>query len=112
MNLLLEVNPNQKLDFLDALGFGGQTVLIGMATIFSVLIIIWAALAILKIFLHDIPNSKKAKSSALATEPIQTTPIAIEPNDSEVVAVIAAAIAMAENDNDGVKFKVVSFRRK
>ena len=32
-------------------------------------------------------------------------------NDEEIIAVIAAAIAMAESESDGLKFKVVSFRR-
>lgn len=31
--------------------------------------------------------------------------------DEEIVAVIAAAIAMAESESNGLKFKVVSFRR-
>ena len=34
------------------------------------------------------------------------------PNDQEIVAVIAAAIAMAESEENGIKFRVVSFRRK
>ena len=33
-------------------------------------------------------------------------------NDNEIVAVIAAAIAAAEAESDGTKFRVVSFRRK
>jgi LPXTG-motif cell wall-anchored protein len=32
-------------------------------------------------------------------------------NDEEIIAVIAAAIAMAESESNGLKFKVVSFRR-
>ena len=32
-------------------------------------------------------------------------------DDTEIIAVISAAIAMAENDNSGAKFRVVSFRR-
>ena len=31
--------------------------------------------------------------------------------DEEIVAVIAAAIAMAESESNGLKFRVVSFRR-
>ena len=33
-------------------------------------------------------------------------------SDDEIVAVIAAAIAMAESENSGLKFRVVSFKRK
>ena len=32
--------------------------------------------------------------------------------DGELIAVIAAAIAMAENDHTGMKFRVVSFKRR
>ena len=111
MNLLLEINPNEKLDFFKALTYGGQTVLIGMATIFAVLIIIWAALTLLKIFLYDIPNNKKSKAAAVS-EPVAPAPVAPTDNGDEIIAVIAAAIAMAESESGGAKFRVVSFKRK
>ena len=111
MNFLLEVNPNATMDFISALSFGGQTALIGMATIFSVLIIIWGALAIFKFFLYDIPNKKKTEEPAIAEPEVQSVSD-VTNDDSEVVAVIAAAIAAAEAESNGAKFKVVSFRRK
>ena len=40
-------------------------------------------------------------------EVVQTTT-----SDAEIVAVIAAAIAMAESESIGTKFQVVSFKRK
>ena len=111
MNFLLEIDPNATLDFSSALSYGGQTLLIGMATVFSVLIIIWIALVIFKFFLYDIPNKKKTGTTAIA-EPI-VQPVAQPANDdAEIIAVIAAAIATAESESNGVKFKVVSFRRK
>lgn len=36
---------------------------------------------------------------------------AVANDDEEIIAVIAAAIAMAESESNGLKFKVVSFRR-
>jgi Na+-transporting methylmalonyl-CoA/oxaloacetate decarboxylase gamma subunit len=36
---------------------------------------------------------------------------ATESANEEIIAVIAAAIAMAESENNGLKFRVVSFRR-
>ena len=111
MNVLLEVNPNETLGFFDALAFGGQTVLLGMAIIFAVLTIIWLALILFKFFLYDLPNRKAAKPSEIIETPITRTAPAVSSSD-EIVAVIAAAIAMAESDNTGAKFKVVSFRRK
>ncbi len=111
MNLLLEINPNEKLGFLDALSFGGQTVLLGMVTVFAVLIIIWIALILFKLFLYDIPN-KKAVEAKHPVEPIAPTPAPVSASNDEIVAVIAAAIAMAESDGNGTKFRVVSFKRK
>lgn len=111
MNLLLEVNPNQTLGFLDALGFGGQTLLIGMATIFAVLSIIWATLALFKVFFYDMPNKKKCEPVTNA-EPLVVAPVVPTDNSAELIAVITAAIAMAECESCGAKFRVVSFKRK
>ena len=111
MNFLLEVNPNETMGFLDAFSFGGQTALIGMATVFSVLIIIWGALSIFKLFLYDIPNKKKNEEPIVVETKVQPVND-VKSDNSEIVAVIAAAIAAAEADSNGAKFKVVSFRRK
>ena len=111
MNLLLEINPNESLSFWDALGYGGQTVLLGMATIFAVLIIIWIALALMKNLLHGV-SSKKADEPTVTAEPVTPPPVVRVSADDEIVAVIAAAIAMAESESNGARFRVVSFRRK
>lgn len=93
-----------------AAAFGGAIMLIGMLTIFSVLVIIWICLTLFKVFFHDIPAKKKVSSEPAPTvvvnEPVRAS------TDEEIVAVIAAAIAMAESENSGMKFKVVSFKRK
>ena len=111
MNFLLEVDPNSTMDFLSALSFGGQTTLIGMATVFSVLVIIWGALVLFKLFLYDIPNRRKAEVTVTPEPTAQPVATAAD-DDSEIVAVIAAAIAAAEAESNGAKFRVVSFRRK
>ena len=97
----------------DALGFGGAMLLIGMATIFSVLIIIWLSLVLFKLFFHDLPAKKAAKTAVVAetAAPVETVQV-VNNNDEEIVAVIAAAIAMAESESSDIKFKVVSFRKK
>ena len=96
----------------DALLFGGSMLAIGMLTVFAVLCVLWLFLAIFKFFLHDIPK-KRAKNKKAT--PVVVTPEKIveakKDDDKEIIAVIAAAIAMAESDNSGMKFKVVSFRR-
>ena len=110
MSFLLEIQPDQPLKFLDALAYGGQTVLIGMATVFAVLSVIMLALLLFKFFFYDMPAKKAAE--AIVSEPEESAPIVATSNDDEVIAVIAAAIAAAESECTGAKFRVVSFRRK
>ena len=89
--------------------FGGAMVLIGMATIFAVLCLLWGCLAIFKIVFHDLPEKKAAKAVVEAEAPVAAASTAS--SDDEIVAVIAAAIAMAESEASDTKFRVVSFKR-
>jgi len=95
-----------------AAGFGGAMVLIGMATIFAVLCLLWGCLVIFKIVFHDLPEKRK-NATETVTEVVQAAPseVSVDNADEEIVAVIAAAIAMAESEASGSKFKVVSFKR-
>lgn len=97
----------------DALLFGGAVLLIGMATVFAVLCILWLCLVVFRIVFHDIPEKKAATKSASQTVQSYVPDSYYEPqnNDDEIVAVIAAAIAMAESENSDTKFRVVSFKR-
>ena len=91
--------------------FGGSMVLIGMVTVFAVLCILWGCLVLFKVAFHDMP----AKKAAEAPDTVKASPMPVTPaasSNDEIVAVIAAAIAMAESENSGMKFRVVSFRRK
>lgn len=95
----------------DAFLFGGAIVLIGIATVFAVLCLLWLCLVLFKIFFHDLPAKKSAQATS-APAPVEAAPVvAATPTEGEIVAVIAAAIAMAESENSGLKFKVVSFKR-
>ena len=109
MNSLLEVTDYTKPveNFLDRITFGGFMLLLGMAVVFAVLLTIWACLAIFKLYF----SRYEAKSKEEVAAPTQVEAANI-PQDAEIVAVIAAAIAAAEEDSGGMKFKVVSFRRK
>jgi len=98
----------------DALIFGGAILLIGMLAIFAVLTIILLCLTLFKIFFHDIPN-KRANGSNTNESKVSVTDVPTAEavtNDGEIVAVIAAAIAMAESESSGAKFRVVSFKRR
>lgn len=120
MNFLLAITENdyatenllQSHSFADVLGFGGQMLLIGIGTVFAVLCIIWLCLVLFKIAFHDLPAKKKAiKTEAEVVDDVEYVPAAVS-NDDEIVAVIAAAIAMAESESSDAKFRVVSFKRK
>ena len=115
------INENSTL--LDKLGLGGQTLLLGMLAIFGILFIIYLAIKALGAALHPAPKAeKKAKNievPAPAVKPVNiaTTAPAAAPapvettagNDSELVAVIAAAIS-AYTGEPVTKFRVVSFK--
>ena len=89
--------------------FGGEMVLLGMGAVFSVLFIIFLSLTLFK-FAFAKNGSSKPKKAEIAPTPV--TPAApVTSTDEEIVAVIAAAIAMAEAESSGTKFRVVSFRR-
>ena len=91
--------------------FGLQILGIGMITVFAVLSLIWVALLVFeKVFTSRPKTEKKAESAT--TVPVSEAVVIEENNDEEIVAVIAAAIAMAESENSGMKFRVVSFKRK
>lgn len=118
MNFLLSVSPDQydepirdTLGWFETLGFGGQMLLLGMVAVFTVLGIIWALLTVFKIVFTN--SAAKEKSAPVKQEPAVVQAPVYAPQDSEIVAVIAAAIAMAESESgENVKFRVVSFRRK
>ena len=114
MNHLLEItNFGEKLAPLDALTYGGGVVLLGMGTVFSVLIIIWVVLTCFKFFFHDLKFAKKPKKTPVAETVTEVVATPVHSDEDEIIAVIAAAIAMAESESaNGTKFRVVSFNRK
>ena len=116
MNFLLEFSKEQftqkKLPFDEVLSSGGMVFLTGMLTVFAVLGILWLALLVFKFFFHDLSGGmKKTKKEkavvAPADEVVEST------DEKELIAVITAAIAMAESECGSNKnFRVVSFKRK
>ena len=120
MNFLLGITANdygtenllKQFSLGDVIGFGTQMLLIGMATVFAVLCIIWLCLVLFKLVFHDLPERKKANKTVAESENVVESTSNAAGSDDEIVAVIAAAIAMAESESSDAKFKVVSFRRK
>ena len=88
---------------------GLQVLAIGMAAVFSVLIVIWIGLTIFKLVFNKKGSSVDEVPAAETTTSAAPAPIAN--NNDEIIAVITAAIAMAESECGNAKFRVVSFRR-
>ncbi len=110
MNALLEVSDyTQPVDgFLNKLSFGGMMLLIGMLAVFSVLIIIWAFLAAFS----RLSQRKKSVKPAPKQEAKPETYHKNTADEQELIAVLTAAVYAAESESNGLKFRVVSFRKK
>ena len=95
--------------FSEKLSYGLQMLILGILMVFAVLGIIFLALIIFHFVCHTLPEKMKKNQGEAA--PVAPTPAAVQTNDEEIVAVIAAAIAAAENELPDARFRVVSFRR-
>ena len=108
------------------MAYGLQVFVVGLGTVFAVLITLWLALILFKVFAYDLPQKKakklaeesaKVESAApVVTEPVAVEAVAVEEStaedDTQLIAVITAAIA-AYNAQSGnsLPFRVVSFKR-
>ena len=115
MNFLLDFSKEQfaqkNLPMSEVLSSGGMVVLTGLLTVFAVLCVLWFALVMFKFFFHDLKQNTKTKELKAEPAPVYQAPAASE--GEEIIAVIAAAIAMAESECGGNReFRVVSFKRK
>ena len=110
MNALLELFNFSAESYGENLSEGVLVFFIGIATVFSVLAIILAVLSLFGVVFGKTASSKKEKA-APAPAAVATTSATV-PSDAEIIAVIAAAIAAAESECAGSKFRVVSFKRK
>lgn len=127
---------NNGLSFSEKAFQSVQMLLMGMGTVFSVMIVIWLALTLFRIIMHDIPE-KRAKARALSESRRAAENGAVEGNaagdgaldeaaqmdaaeaesadeDGLVTAAVITAALQAYMDSEGVStpFKVVSFKRK
>ena len=119
MDFMLNIDKSQYADkiiktagFVDTVVFGAKILLIGMLTVFAVLCLIWIALSVFKSVFAK--SSEKAAKAPKVQEIAAPAPVVeTVSDDTEIIAVIAAAIAAAESESvNGTKFRVVSFRRK
>lgn len=105
-----------------------RMLIVGLGMVFFVLTILWGVLVLFRIFLHDLPEKKKARAEALSDAVAKTAEPLAEMNtqtsdhtqltgatdDGALIAAITAAVT-ASMDADGTYpaggFRVVSFRR-
>ncbi len=112
------------MNFSERMAYGLQVFVVGLGTVFSVLAILWLALVLFKVFAYDIPQRKAKKAAEAAAKAneaeksvVETEVNAVEEStvaedDTQLIAVITAAIA-AYNAQSGnsLPFRVVSFKR-
>lgn len=113
-------NQGENAPFAERAGYVGGVTLLGMATIFIVLSILWGVVELLHRALHrgDQKTAPAEAKAAPAPVPVPAPKAAPAPvrapaaGDDALVAVITAAVAaaMAEEGYAG-GFRVVSFRR-
>ncbi len=101
----------------EKLSTGGMVLLLGMATVFAVLAILWLILALFNvIFGKKQPKAKKAPAPKPIPAPAPVpAPALAQPvsDDGALIAAITAAIAAytADDADFAGGFRVVSFRR-
>ncbi len=112
----------QPMGFAERMAYGLQVFVVGLGTVFAVLITLWLALILFKVFAYDLPQKKAKKLAEEAASKIEASPVAEEApisvveepasDDTQLIAVITAAIA-AYNAQSGnsLPFRVVSFKR-
>lgn len=107
----IESVMNSTLSLNERLALGLEVTLLGLGTVFAVLIILWAVLSVFRLVFYKPGEPKKI------TKPIKADDVAVpvvseapKNNDEELVAVITAAISVMI-DKPQTSFRVVSFKR-
>ena len=115
MMMLFPVAAVIDLTFGERAVYAGRMLLIGMATVFLSLSVLWLSLVLFRVVTEK-ASAKKAAKTAVVPTPATTTVATSTASSDEgaVVAAITAAVAAvlaAENDGVTPAFRVVSYRR-
>ena len=109
--MILAIDVTKPLESAaDKFSYGGQMLLIGMSVVFAVLLLLWGALELFHLVVSTI-EKKRTKAPAPKPAAVPAVETAASDDESELVAVMAAAIAAASEENPEGSFRVVSFRR-
>lgn len=97
--------------FVEKLLYGLQVAVIGIAMVFAILAIIMGVLYLFELVFYKIPNKKNAVDVPV-NPGVQVSKDCFLSDDSEIAAVIAAAVASYyEQSAPSSKYKIKSFRR-
>lgn len=97
----------QNLSLTEALAMGGETTVIGLAIVFSVLIVLMIVLMLFKVIFYREPRAAAAQAPASQND-IQKEEE--ETDDEELVAILTAAVAASLNTST-YNLKIKSYRR-
>ncbi|MCD8391595.1 MAG: OadG family protein [Firmicutes bacterium] len=96
----------------EALSEGAQTAVIGLGTVFAVLIILMVILYIMRVIFYKDPNKNKTVPAAPAepAEPVAPVNAEDDMDESELIAVLTAAVAASLNTST-YNLQIKSYRR-
>lgn len=106
MNISEALITGKGITLSEALSFGGRTTVLGLAIVFSVLVILMLILMLFKVIFYR--NGEKKKPIAETETPVQ--PVQTAANDEELIAVLTAAIAASLNTST-YNLKIKSYKR-
>ena len=104
------LKTGKGVELAEALGIGGMVTVVGLAIVFGVLIVLMLVLMLFKvIFYKDPKKAQPAKQPAVQTT--APTQVATQNNDdTELIAVLTAAVAAAMNTST-YNLRIKSYRR-
>lgn len=111
---MLELAQNSTA--MEKLIYGLKVTVLGMGTVFAVLLILWLVLMLMQLFFKNKNNSDSAEQEKKPS-PAVATPVSVQPiiandeDDNELVAVIMAAVYAASGAVPG-SLRMVSCKKR
>ena len=101
------------MTFAERMFEAGTGTVIGVLTVFAVLLILWGFIEIMHVMLLKATAPKKEKTEVKVTEQQSSVSAQKAEDSTELIAVITAAVAcmMEAQGIPGTSFKIKSFRR-
>ena len=108
----MPVNGEITLTFAERMQFAGTGTVIGVLTVFVVLIFLWGVLVVMqKIFNRPVQTKQETVVEQPVSVPVQSQ-AQPEQDNTQLIAVLTAAVAAVLNtQNAATNFRIKSFRR-